>query len=111
MQKYPIILLTIFSIILASCAQQPAYAEQQQPDPTQTLKLEIGQVNKDQDVNQPSRTPEPTSTLRPSSTPLPSPTPIPSFTTVPSATPIPDSVYLKGVTRDRKSTRLNSSHT
>ncbi len=103
MQKSSIVLLAILSFMLASCAQQQAYAEQEHIDPTQDMKQALKQINLELDVIHLSPTPEPTSTLRPSSTPLPSPTPIPSFTTVPSATKIPDSVYLKGVTSFRQS--------
>lgn len=103
MKKFSVVMLAILSILLVGCAQQQAYAEQENIDPTQTLQRELNQINIEQDVIHPSPTSEPTSTLRPSSTPLPSSTPIPSFTIVPSATPIPVSVYLKGVTSFRQS--------
>ncbi|MBW6472532.1 MAG: C39 family peptidase [Anaerolineaceae bacterium] len=104
MRKYSVVLLAILSILLSSCAQQKAYAEQEMMITKTTLNQKSQNLNNiDPELNQLSPTPEPTSTLRPSSTPLASPTPIPSFTTVPSATPIPDSVYLKGVTNFRQS--------
>lgn len=104
MRKHSVIFLAILSILLASCANQQAYAEPEIIASKTTLAQKLQKLNNNApDVNQPSPTPEPTSTLRPSSTPLPSPTLIPSFTTVPSATPIPDAVYLKGVTSFRQS--------
>ena len=104
MRNYPVILIAILSILLASCAQQQAYAEQEIVVPAMTLTQKSqNTINIDPVLNHPSPTPEPTSTLRPSSTPLPSPTPIPSFTKVPSPTPIPDSMYLKGVTSFQQS--------
>lgn len=103
MRKNPIVFFVILSILLSSCAQQQAYAEQEKTDLTHTPKQEVNQISIEQEVLHPSPTPEPSSTLRPSSTPLPSPTPIPSFTTVPSSTPIPESIYIKGVTSFRQS--------
>lgn len=104
MRNYSVVLLAILSILLVSCANQPAYAEQEivVPETTLTLKSQ-DMIKNNTDLNQPSLTPEPSSTLRPSSTPLPSPTPIPSFTTVPSPTPIPESVYLSGINSFRQS--------